>query len=112
MNDFVTDFSNYVLSGHALLQIDTFEKDRAIANIVEVASIIDRKVNIWSVSQGWIDNKGNKVCEVKPTAHVEEHLQAVFGFEENTICILKDLNEYYSRLITSREMRLSLLKAP
>lgn len=94
MNDFVTDIADYICSGHALLHVDTFEKDRAIAEIAEVAATIDRKVYIWSVAQGWTDVNGTQVCEVKNTAPVEDHLQAVLEFDEGVICILRDFGGY------------------
>lgn len=94
MGNFATDIADYICSGHALLHVDTFEKDRAITEIVEVATTIDRKVYIWSVARGWTDDKGTQVCEVKNTAPVENHLQAVLEFDEGIICILRDFGSY------------------
>lgn len=94
MGNFLTDISNYICSGHALLNVDTFEKDRAISEIAEAAKDIDRKIYIWSIAQGWIDEKGTQVCKVKNTAPVEDHLQAVLQFDEGVICILRDFGSY------------------
>lgn len=94
MNNFTTDFLDYVCSGHALLHVDTFEKDRAISEIGKVADETDRKIYIWSIAQGWIDRKGNAVCSTKATAPVEDHLRAVLEFPDNVICILRDFGVY------------------
>lgn len=94
MNDFRTDFRDYICSGHALLHVDTFEKDRAITEIAEVASNTDRKVHIWSIAQGWTDANGAQVCNVKPAAPIEDHLQAVVDFPEGVICVLRDFGGY------------------
>ena len=94
MNSFSTDFADYCCSGHSLLHVDTFEKDRAISEMAEVASIIDRKVYIWSIAQGWIDVNGTQVCNVKAAAPVEDHLQAILDFPESVICILRDFGDY------------------
>ena len=94
MNDFTTAFTDYVCSGHALLHVDTFEKDRAITEIAEVASNTDRKVHIWSIAQGWTDANGAQVCNVKPAAPIEDHLQAVVDFPEGVICVLRDFGGY------------------
>ncbi len=93
-NNFATDIADYICSGHALLHIDTFEKDRAISEIAEVAKTIERKIYVWSIAYGWIDDKGTSVCDVKPTAPIEEHLQAIISFPENVICVLCDFGAY------------------
>lgn len=94
MNDFITDFSDYLCSGHALLHVDTFEKDRAISEIEKVAKETKREVYVWSIAQGWIDTNGKTVCEVKPTAPIECHLRAVLDFPEGIICVLRDFGGY------------------
>jgi len=94
MNDFNANFADYVCSGHALLYVETFEKDRAISEIVEVAKASERKVYIWSIAQGWTNEEGVTVCEIKPEARVEYHLRAVLDFPEGVICILRDFGGY------------------
>lgn len=94
MNDFSTNFADYVCSGHALLYVETFEKDRAISEIAEVAKASERKAYVWSIARGWTDESGATVCEVKPTAPVEDHLQAVLEFPDGVICILRDFGGY------------------
>ena len=94
MNSFGTNMLDYICSGHALLYVDTFEKDRAISEIAKVAKTTERKIYIWSISRGWIDDKGIAVCDIKPMSPVEDHLQAIIEFPENTICILRDFGSY------------------
>jgi ATP-dependent 26S proteasome regulatory subunit len=94
MENFKTNISDYICSGHALLHIDTFEKDRAIAEIAEIAKTIDRKIIIWSVSQGWVDEKGAPVCKVKAEDSIEDQLKAIIDFGEGIICILQDFGVY------------------
>ena len=94
MNEFQTNIADYICSGHALLNIDTFEKDRAISEIAEVADLIDLDVYIWSITNGWTDKTGAKVGKAKPTAPVYEHLQEIINFHDNVICILRDFGPY------------------
>ncbi|KKN91226.1 hypothetical protein LCGC14_0220940 [marine sediment metagenome] len=94
MKDFATDFADYCCSGHALLHVETFEKDRVISEIAKVADAMNRKVYIWSIARGWIDKNGGSVCGVKPSAQIEEHLQAIVEFPNSVICILRDFGIY------------------
>lgn len=81
-------------SGHALLHVETFEKDRAISEINAAAEANNRKVYVWSISQGWTDTKGTSVCEVKRSAPVEDHLPAIMDFDEGVVCVLRDFGSY------------------
>ncbi len=94
--DFKKDMSDYICSGHALLQVDTFEKDRAISEIVEAAESIGRTVVVWSISLGWVTTNGQPVSGApkKVDASVEDHLQSILEFEENTVCVLRDFGAY------------------
>lgn len=94
MNNFSKNFADYVLSGHALLYVETFEKDRAISEIAEVAKASERNIYIWSIAQGWTDQSGAPVGKTKPTSPIEEQLEAVLGFPEGVICILRDFGGY------------------
>lgn len=94
MSSFRDNMRDYICSGHALLNVDTFEKDRAIGEIFEVAKEIDRKIYIWSIAQGWRDTNGISVCDVKATAPVEDHLQAIVDFDEGVTFILRDFGVY------------------
>lgn len=94
--DFQREMSDYICSGHALLHVETFEKDRAISEIVEVAESIKRTVVVWSISQGWLTTNGQLVkgAPSEVDATVEDHLNAILDFEENTVCVLRDFGVY------------------
>ncbi len=94
MNDFKADFTDYCCSGHALLNVDTFEKDRAIAEIADVATTIDREIYIWSIARGWTNKDGAEIAGVKNTAPIEDQLQAIVGFPDGVICVLRDFGVY------------------
>lgn len=94
MSSFTTDFSDYILSGHALLHVSTFEKDRVIGEIVAIAEKIERKVHIWSIAYGWTDTKGISVGGKDQKLPVEDHLEIIPEFGEGVICILKDFAPY------------------
>lgn len=97
MNDFRNDLADYIRSGHSLLHIETFEKDRAISDISDVAKDTKRQIYVWSISEGWIDCKGKRVDSAPlPSAPVYEHLQAILKFPNNTICVLRDFGTYMS----------------
>lgn len=93
-NNFVVDIADYISSGHTLLHIDTFEKDRAITEIAGIADTIDRKIYIWSIAQGWLDDNGKSISKVPPDAPIEEHLKEILNFPEGVICILRDFGVY------------------
>lgn len=96
MEDFKKSLTDYILSGHALLHVDTFEKDRAIQEIAEVAEKTRRTVYLWSIASGWLNGKGLTPDEVKikRAAPVDEHVRAIIEFPNDTICILKDFGTY------------------
>lgn len=94
MNDFKTDMCNYICSGHPLLYVDTFEKDRVISEIAEIAESTDRKIYIWSAAEGWTDENGIFVKKSAPTAPVYEHLQDILNFPDGVIFVLRDFGTY------------------
>jgi len=94
MNTFQQAFTDYISSGHALLHINTFEKDRAISQIVEVAKEIDREVRIWSAARGWRNLQQKKALDVHPKDPPEDQLKAIGNSEERTVFILKDFGFY------------------
>lgn len=93
-NNFVVDIADYISSGHTLLHIDTFEKDRAITEIAGIADTINRKIYIWSIAQGWLDDNGKSISKVPPDAPIAEHLKAILEFPEGVICVLRDFDVY------------------
>jgi ATP-dependent 26S proteasome regulatory subunit len=94
MNNFSNDITDYICSGHAMLHVETFEKDRAISEIAEAASKVDRKIHVWSIATGWLDANGKTVGGTKPSAPLDEQLQAVMSFDENVVCIFRDFGVY------------------
>jgi ATP-dependent 26S proteasome regulatory subunit len=95
MNDFRSNLADYIRSGHALLYIETFEKDRAICNISDVAEDTKRQIYVWSISEGWKDCNNKSVDKAPPAmAPVHEHIQAILEFPDNTICVLRDFGMY------------------
>jgi hypothetical protein len=94
MQNFVSDLTDYVKSGHALLHVDTFEKDRAIKDIAAVAETTGKKMLIWSVARGWINDRGKNPNNLKETDPVEDHIRVIKEFDDNTICVLRDFGVY------------------
>jgi ATP-dependent 26S proteasome regulatory subunit len=93
---FQIDLIDYILSGHALLSVDTFEKNRCIEHISKVAKQIERKIFIWSAASGWLDEKGMGVKDGVPNGQIapEEVIKSIHAIPENSICILKEFCIY------------------
>lgn len=94
VEDFQKTIIDYICSGHTLLNVDTFEKDRAISEIAEVAETVGKKIRVWSISQGWIDDKGKSITSIKPTAPVEDHVSNIIEFPDNVVCVFRDFGVY------------------
>ena len=94
MSNFKDNIQDYICSGHALLNVDTFEKDRAISEITEVAENTERYIYIWSIALGWLDNNGLSIGNIKSTAPIEDQLRAILEFPEGVICVLRDFGIY------------------
>jgi ATP-dependent 26S proteasome regulatory subunit len=91
---FNQDFTDYVLSGHAILGVTTHEKGRAIRQIHEIAEQIERNVLVWSVATGWTRN--NEPIDTPPPegALPEEGVQQIVSMDENTLFVFKDFAPY------------------
>jgi len=89
--------TDYICSGHALLSVDTFEKDRAILEINEIAKNLSKKVFIWSVSDGWKDAKGRPQGNFKATTPIHKYIECILEMPENSIFILKDFGYYINK---------------
>lgn len=94
MDSFSANMTDYIESGHALIYLGTFEKDRAIREIVKISQDIGRKVAVWNIAQGWVDVNGESMSDMPPNSPVEDQLQAIVEFEENTLCVLQDFGCY------------------
>ncbi len=100
MESFNTKFRDYCLSGHAMLSVNTHEKDRAIE---EIKQSIDRNILSWSVASGWkilkilrgVNPEINGINEANTDAVAA--LTAIDNFPEETICILKDFGPYVDK---------------
>lgn len=93
-NQFQNDLADYILSGHALLSIDTFEKSRCIEHVSKVAKEIDRKILVWSVANAWVDEKNCKVEGAGGQSPPEEIIKSIDKMAENTIFVLKEFCIY------------------
>ena len=92
--NFIDDFNDYIGSGHALIHVNTSEKDRAISQIVEAANIMDRKVYIWSITEGWRDINGVEIAKMSPSVPIEQHLAPILEFGDGIILVMKDFGPY------------------
>lgn len=91
---FEKNIQAYILSGHALLHIDTHEVDRAKNKIIEVATEASRNVLLWSVSTGWTDTHENRQGEAHEQIQVEEYLSQIIESDKKTIFIMKHFGPY------------------
>ena len=96
MNSFKQDFTDYVLSGHAMLSIVTHEKDRAIQQMSDVANEIKREIFTWSIATGWLDAQGKPLQESKPEGFLpEDAIQSLGELDIGEgILVLKDFGYY------------------
>jgi len=95
MQNFDKELCDYILSGYALLYVDTHEKDRAIGRISDIAAALKKNVAIWSISYGWMVS--DTASPPPPnTSPIESQLGYILQMEPNTICILKDFGFYVS----------------
>jgi len=115
-NKFQEDLENYVLSGHALLSIDTFEKSRAIEHIIKTnfqkgsGEKLQKEFFIWSASCGWVDKNG---VPIKENAQIppEEVIKSINDMPENSIFILKEFCIYlHHETYNSFDMAISWLE--
>jgi len=106
MNKFKNSFDDYVCSGHAILSVNTYEKDRAIQDICEMAKESKRNVWVWSIANGWklIETQTEDTQEQYPSGSTADQMSSVVDpvvclktipqFAENSILILKDFCFY------------------
>jgi len=93
---FKIDLTDYILSGHALLSIDTFEKSRCIEQIAQCAKEMGRKVFVWSAATGWLDEKGAGVKDGVVTGQIapEEVVKSIHTMPDDSVCVLKEFCTY------------------
>lgn len=111
--EFMKEFNDYYRSGTALMAIDTHERDRCIAEIINSVSLVNQKpgndpvrVLVWSMSEGWKDEYRqpilpkvqeayfalNQIIELQNSS--QQNNQVVGGLDENVIYIMKDFGIY------------------
>lgn len=93
---FKTNLTDYVLSGHSLLYISTFEKERSSEEIEKTCKEIGKNTFIWSISSGWKTIGGNSI-EGKSQCQPPMVISSILGFPENSIFILKEFWPYIQK---------------
>lgn len=93
MNNFKDDLTNYILSGHALLYVQTYEQSRAVQDIISHCKSIKKSVLVWSVANSWQDENGNIIKE-SANLPPEMVIKSIADMPDNTICILKEFWPY------------------
>lgn len=91
MSNFIDDLTDYILSGHSLLQIRTHEKDRCVEEIKLMAKTLDKQFYSWSAAKGWEDENHR---EMSGSSSAEDSLAFVDSIDNNGIFVLKDFNLY------------------
>jgi len=94
MNQFQSDLKDYILSGHALLNINTPEPDRAVQQIKESGDDIKRKTFIWSIAHGWTTPDGIIVDKENANNTPELAITYINNMSEDSIFILKEFGFY------------------
>lgn len=97
MSTFQQDFIDYILSGHAIVVVETYEKDRAIEAIKKAAVEAQRNLVRWSIATGWnrLVDIGNENFQVPEQIFQPEiAIQNIVKMPDNTIFIMKDFGIY------------------
>lgn len=98
VDNFAKDFMDYVLSGHAMLAVSTYEKDRAIQEIRKAAKPAKRRVFSWSVATGWVVDAEGTLLSDKPETQPDQAIAEIASHEEeNSIWILRDFGIYLNK---------------
>lgn len=93
MHDFKNQLTDYILSGHSLLFIQTYEQSRAVQDIQKNCKDIKKSVFVWSVSSSWQDENGNIIKE-SANLPPEMIIKSIADMPDNTVCILKEFWPY------------------
>ncbi|TLD71670.1 AAA family ATPase [Phragmitibacter flavus] len=86
-----TQLETYVRAGYPALFVITAEEQRAEAEIKSAAESLDRRLHVWSATQGLLDTSNGHVRDV---ADPMEALDAIEALEERRIIILRDFALY------------------
>jgi len=96
MSNFKTDLQDYILSGHALLYVSTFEKERAAEEIEKHCKEINKQTLVWSVSSGWSTVDGSKIEGIGPCLP-EMVIGTILNMPENIVCVVKEFWPYVNK---------------
>lgn len=111
--NFQNDFIDYVLSGHSLIHVSTYEKDRCIEEIKSVCKENKRNVFVWSIANGW-----RKILAISEDdssfgesgKHPVEAINMCLSFPMDSVCIMKDFGPYVDKETCSEfDMVISLI---
>lgn len=102
MNSFANDFIDYVCSGHSMLAVSTYEKDRATHEISKAAQSIGKNVMTWSIGCGWKAIHHNELPterwdqpfdaqDVQPSSAITRIMACPLG---ESVWILRDFSVY------------------
>jgi len=95
---FDTELVDYILSGHILVNIHTYEKDRCIEEICKISNdVLKMPVYTWSLSCGWRDSQYQQVNPDREFPSAEDALMELKEMPENSIFIMKDYQIYLTK---------------
>jgi len=93
MENFKQSLQDYILSGHALLYVSTYEKERCASDVHDHCKEINKRTFVWSVSGNWTDILGN-VIEGQGNCLPQYVIPAISKMPENSVFILKEFWPY------------------
>jgi len=93
MGQFSKDLTDYILSGHSLLYVQTHEQSRAVEDIKKHCKDIKKSVFVWSVANSW-QHEGGNIIKESANLPPEMIIKSVADMPDNCICILKEFWPY------------------
>lgn len=92
---------SYINAGYSVLYIETSEESRISLNILDTAKKLNRKIRIWSCTEGLRDKDGGNVVEtITPVAALN-----AIQKDSGEIFILKDFHPYLEMPMIRRLLR-------
>ncbi len=102
MKKVLEELSLSVRARYPYVYLLTFEEERALRGVAEVADQLDRALWTWSVGEGLAGPEG---LVLEDTAEPERALEEVDGLTGPGIVVLKDLHPYIERPAIVRRLR-------
>jgi len=96
------DLVSYVKAGYPLLQMVTAEENRAELEITRVAKACNRKIVVWSVTEGIHDLTTDSKENVKEPVGA---LTKIRAWEPDTIFVLRDFHAFFKNPQVTRHLR-------